>query len=307
MNIRSVAEYYRIVTKLNLKYADGSTSCFLYRGYSNHKKYKLLPGILRTISDDNEHYIRPYNQDEKSVLQEYKDGLPNVDVDDKRLSELAQHYQAPTRHLDFTEDPYVALYFACETMPEKNDYPSVWVFNRVNYSDFFYANERSIDRSWDSDAIVDKIYNDEISNKTKVFHNDPELCVIRPYIYKPEEHDLRIVNQKSWFLMWGAKEETLDTVVNLNYKNVISTNESVVPSVDQMLGVITIDPEYRCEIRSKLSDMGYNYDYIYPTLPNHGRQVSSNNYNERNSQYTEHRNGGVMLTFKDPYPSREKW
>lgn len=307
MNIRSVTEYKKIIDDLNNKYASGEENRFLYRGHGNHNQYELLPGVFRRISKDKNSFIRPYNQDEKAILLEYKAGRPSAEIDNKTLSELAQHYRVPTRQFDFTEDPYVALYFACERPSQAGDFPSVWLFDRVNYTELFFENEKAVDCSWDSNSIVKKIIHDEIFDRVPGFHNDPEQYVMRPYIYKPEWSDLREVNQKSWFMIWGARQDPLDVIVNLNYNNTISLGGSAEFNSKQVLGVISIDPLFRETILGELFQMGYDQNMIYPTVDDHGVYVKNNNYNEKNSQYSEYRSGGATLILQAADPSKEKW
>ena len=307
MNIRSVAEYKKIIDDLNNKYASSEENRFLYRGHGNHNRYELLPGIFRRINKDKNSYIRPYNQDVKTILLEYKAGRPSKEIDNKTLCELAQHYQVPTMHFDFTEDPYIALYFACERPPQAGDFPSVWLFDRVNYTELFFENEKSVDRSWSSSSIVNKIIQDEIFDRVPEFHSDPDKYVIWPYIYKPEWRDLREVNQKSWFMIWGARQDPLDVIVNLNYNNTIALGRPNTSNSKPVLGVISIDPDYREAILTELSQMDYDKKFVYPTEDDHGGEVNNNNYNEKNSQYSEYRSGGANLILQAVDPSKEKW
>ncbi|HEY7288423.1 MAG TPA: FRG domain-containing protein [Vicinamibacterales bacterium] len=64
--------------------------------------------------------------------------IPNRDETAEWLA-LMQHFGAPTRLLDITRSPYVALYFAIESLPPRNDdgtlranhYAAVWGFQRT--------------------------------------------------------------------------------------------------------------------------------------------------------------------------------
>ena len=119
--------------------------------------------------------------------------------------------------------------------------------------------------------------------------------------------DLREVNQKSWFMIWGARQDPLDVIVNLNYNNTISLGGSAEFNSKQVLGVISIDPLFRETILGELFQMGYDQNMIYPTVDDHGVYVKNNNYNEKNSQYSEYRSGGATLILQAADPSKEKW
>jgi hypothetical protein len=88
---------------------------WIYRGLKS-KKHKLEPSIERVAKDDT---CFSWSAIEQRVLTDFQAKAPLVasvslpPMSDK-LSWLAlmQHYGAPTRLLDFTYSPYLALYFA---------------------------------------------------------------------------------------------------------------------------------------------------------------------------------------------------
>ncbi len=85
-----------------------------YRGHSNKKKYKLEPSLFRR--DDRGNYL--YLQNEHVL---YRELLVSNSVDftgdNYTLDRLVrmQHYSLPTRLLDITSNPLIALYFACKS------------------------------------------------------------------------------------------------------------------------------------------------------------------------------------------------
>ena len=73
--------------------------------------------------------------------------------------EIVQHFGVPTRLLDFTENPLVALYFACVDCPEVDG--AVWIINEPAYNKKFFF-EGPLVLAIKSKNMIHKIVTEEI-------------------------------------------------------------------------------------------------------------------------------------------------
>ena len=101
---------------------------YFYRGVNN-ANYLIAPGIYRKNEKHDENYY--FNEISVRCPQNFKT-LSNIE----KLTYM-QHYGCPTRLLDITTNPLVALYFAC--VGEENTDGVIYVFS-VNNRDVRYAN-----------------------------------------------------------------------------------------------------------------------------------------------------------------------
>jgi len=112
--ISSVREFINIIEADTFEYRGiPFVRTFFYRGVQNFHAYKLIPSVARTW-DGNLNHLRDI---EKSIMDKFKTRAPAHLVfrpsNDWEWLMLGQHHGLPTRLLDWTMNPLVALYFAC--------------------------------------------------------------------------------------------------------------------------------------------------------------------------------------------------
>ena len=82
-----------------------------FRGHSNRDKYKLVPAVFRSQEE---------RSSEPTMFRELLiSNAPDFRDDRSTFEKLVrmQHYSLPTRLLDISTNPLIALYFACKSSP----------------------------------------------------------------------------------------------------------------------------------------------------------------------------------------------
>ena len=109
--------------------------------------------------------------------------------------------------LDFTENPLVALYFACSDASTAN--ATVWLINEPEYNIKFFGIYRAV-QAIESSNKVNKIIVDEIIGQDFAQHAGLGQYIQWPWIYKPHYWEERMNMQQSVFMLWGADRRPLD-------------------------------------------------------------------------------------------------
>lgn len=112
--VKNLSEYIQLVTTISSVNKDDLLSeTVIFRGMAD-SEYDLTPGLarLKNSSEDTEGALI------NDFLTRRPDAFSNLS--DFDILAKMQHYGLPTRLLDFTVNPLVALYFACESKISKN-------------------------------------------------------------------------------------------------------------------------------------------------------------------------------------------
>jgi len=129
--IKNLNEYVSNILKIDRN----QDSQVYYRGHSNYK-YLLQPSIYR---EDNKNILDKEDKLFRDIISSKPHFFNDCETTLDKLVKM-QHHGIPTRLLDLTDNPLIALFFACKSSEnEKNKHAEVNIFNipeeKIKYYD----------------------------------------------------------------------------------------------------------------------------------------------------------------------------
>ena len=285
MEVHSLQEYLSIINELMCNYTYSIQNLpnpmfgktvyrphFIYRGHSSCQ-YKLLPAIFRWHDLPQGVSVSAYSQLEFNILEDFISEacffVRDVPVDDViSWLEIAQHFGVPTRLLDFTENPLVALYFACIGSPEKD--ACVWIINELAYNKKFFAVEGLI-LAARSKHTISKIVTEELVYQDFQPHCGNMNYIQYPWIYKPHYREERMHLQESVFMLWGADQRPVTAnILGIEYMSTGIVNNAE----NGLICSVSIPAARKKGLLNALDLCGVNEKFIYPGLDGIGKYIN---------------------------------
>lgn len=199
-----------------------------FRGHSN-KEYIDLPSIYRT--DKNDINIYPYIEEEHKLFRKIIMACPHEFSECKTAFDYLvkmQHYDLPTRLLDITTNPLVALYFASKDNKGKGGKMGEVIVYEIPTEDIKFYNsdtasvianisKRPNDLSIKELSKLDIKKRMGVKNYTRLLH---EIQEEKPYFkneivlkhlesvicVQPKLENQRLIKQSGAFLLYGINE-----------------------------------------------------------------------------------------------------
>lgn len=223
----------------------------LYRGQK--EDWNLFPKLVRMVIDNNRD--KEYYEIEEKLLSEYKKRVSRFDskinnYKDIELWAIAQHYKLPSRFLDWSANPLVALWFALAEEKKNSNDRIVW------------------------SLVLDHFTYREEENVETVEHRFIKA-------YKPRLIDPRIEAQSAWFTL-----QNIDFILpNYPYDpHTLPCQSEMIPLNEHkdflyLLRRYLIPDKLRTIILQELEYQGINRSFLFPKLTKICKEIEGEIFN----------------------------
>lgn len=221
-----------------------------FRGSGNHPAYELVPSLMRhaEVVADPSNALTYEMRLKARFLQTSAPFLKSTPPTDFDWLFLQQHYGVPTRLLDWTENPYIALYFALSSSRPDMD-ACVWMLDPVGWNKKALNNDR-----------LERVP-DPTMPQALEFLKDPggDFAPSDPIAILGNHTNSRITAQRGNFVMFCRSIDSMD-------KKDYAADSLVclrVPAAKKQL------------LHGNLLRIGYTHSVVYPDLSGLGTEIKT--------------------------------
>jgi hypothetical protein len=158
--------------------------------------------------------------------------------------------------LDFSENPLVALYFACSGSSGNDGV--VWILNETAYRKKFWTEIQAPDNI-NSHNVIKNIMDEGIGSSYYQY----------PWVYKPYRREERMHSQSSAFMIWGRLHEPVESF--LSDDDYIEADSTDTNQSNKIAARIEIPANSKEKLLKQLDLCGINNKFIYPGLDGIGK------------------------------------
>ena len=216
-------------------------SPYIYRGLSRFD-YQLKTSLIRLKG--------PYQDLEFHLLRNFKKYSSRPDINNKSDWEwlaLAQHHGLPTRLLDWTYSPYVALHFATDDIDKFHHDGVIWALNYESLKKYLPKKLQDKVDEIGSNSFTTAMLRELYQNITELSKEESDFVVA----FEPPSLDYRIVNQYAIFTFMSHSSSIL--------------NEWLLDK-PELYFRIRIPAKMKWEIRDKLDQVNINERVLFPGM-----------------------------------------
>lgn len=217
-------------------------SRFAFRGLSD-ARYPLKTTLMRLGG--------PYGQLERHLMRNFKKYAHRSTVEADSFwhwMSRAQHYGLPTRLLDWTYSPFVAMHFATANICKFDLDGVIWAVNYIKTHQLLPKALRHKLEAEGANVFTVEMLSEEIRNLNELSHLSRDNAVI---FFEPPSMEERIVNQFAFFSVVSNPERLLCDFLREH---------------PEIWRKIIIPAELKWEIRDKLDQANITERVLFPGL-----------------------------------------
>lgn len=231
------------------------TRGFWFRGAQDSDNHNLVPTLYRHATKNK---VEDLNKLETELMTAFRHRSPpfvrEIPKDDFELLFLMQHHGVPTRLLDWSENPYVALFFALEDARRENALDetdaAVWVLDPYALNVSALANHRNTERVLAANDVLLNAYRPQLH-----IDNSGALPIAMYGVHNSQ----RIVAQRGVFVLFGSSTTAMNKEpLIINHKTLIK---------------LVISKTAKRDMFKALSNLGVTDSVVYPDLDGLAREI----------------------------------
>jgi len=247
---RSFVEFVTFIEK----YQSNTSEALWYRG-CGLSTYKLLPTLYRHKTIKTIAKLAKLEHDLMIRFRQRSIPFHGISLDDEwDALFFMQHYRVPTRLLDWTENPFIALYFALtaapyqigrDGKPEFRKPAAIWVLNPVLWNRHALRHQ-----SFDGSVLApgdEPLKGYKPTGDFRGMNNYPVALY-------GSHNSPRIVAQRGVFTVFGQKTQSMGDL----YKAHSFPEESLIK--------FALNSKYICEMRKAIFRHGITESTVFPDL-----------------------------------------
>lgn len=216
---------------------------YAFRGVSE-KEYQLKNRFLRNCGEKENleyHLLRNFK---KYAMVDATEALTS----DWRLLTIGQHYGLPTRLMDWTYSPFVAVHFATVNLEKYDHDGAIWMVDFVKAKELLPDSLREKLQQAGANSFTIEMLEEAMPNLSDFKAlSDTNVTLF----FEPPSIDERIVNQYAFFSCMSSATLIMDDWL-LQYPDIYRR--------------IIIPKEFKWEVRDKLDQANINERLLFPGL-----------------------------------------
>jgi hypothetical protein len=264
--VKTVTGYVKRIAKI----PRNRREIVVFRGHPD-KSYALLPSVLRSTHNKRREHLFV-----RELIAEHPQEFQSDQTMLERLARM-QHYSLPTRLLDLTANPLVALYFACSEQPRKPAEVMILTVskNLIKYYDSDTAscianlaqlsplekrriNPTALQATFNNATQVQRLV--QFVREEKPYFK-PEIVAAdlsKALFVKPKFNSRRIAAQAGAFLLFGLRNDLASQ-----------------PERGITIERISIAAADKVGILKELAILGFNESTLFPEIESAARHIRS--------------------------------